>query len=660
MKLVWNAILKNEAKVIERCVRSLLPHIDAAIVVDTGSSDGTDTILSELFAAAGKPCELYRAPFVNFEQARNMALQVARDSDLPWDYLLLCDADMELKVSKPDWLNGEKGLSYDLKQTAGSLGYFNRRLVSRGAAGWYVGVTHEYLDVVSAGVLDGAEFVDHADGANRPDKLKRDIALLETALKTETREGLIQRYNFYLAQSYFDLGDWEKAAQCYKIRTRLGGYDEEVWYAQYRYALCCLKQERPKVFVCEMLQAHQLRPARPESLYQLARFYRERGDNHASLLFSEPGISVPYPSTEQLFVDDHVCKSGLKEEFAICAYYDERKRAQGAAICDELALRGSQQARHNQYWYLQPLVQHVPSFRPTRIEFPVSEGWVVTNPSVINLNGRATAILRTVNYTITPEGAYSVLGSDGTFSRSHPIRTRNHLVRFSRELMVDAACYLALPANWPKPKFDLVLGFEDSRLFQWDGQLWTLSTVRELTEEGWCEQVLARIDTGYGYSNGWEVIHPEICQHEKNWMPWVHDKGRLDIVYRLGTVMDTDGRIVRNHDCDYDVGHISGGSQVIEVDGLFLALVHEAGFIPGRPHNRFYQHRFVTFDDDGKVRGISPAFCFHDRQIEFAAGLAYFPVTRRLIASYGIRDCEAWLAEMDVYEVLDFVDRGHR
>ena len=50
-KLAWNAIVKNEAAVIERCVKSLLPHIDCAIVVDTGSTDGTPDIIQSLFAS---------------------------------------------------------------------------------------------------------------------------------------------------------------------------------------------------------------------------------------------------------------------------------------------------------------------------------------------------------------------------------------------------------------------------------------------------------------------------------------------------------------------------------------------------------------------------------------------------------------------------------
>jgi hypothetical protein len=51
------------------------------------------------------------------------------------------------------------------------------------------------------------------------------------------------------------------------------------------------------------------------------------------------------------------------------------------------------------------------------------------------------------------------------------------------------------------------------------------------------------------------------------------------------------------------------------------------------------------------LRQISPAFLFHDRQIEFAAGLAWHSNHKRLVISYGIRDCEAWLATIDWYDV---------
>jgi glycosyltransferase involved in cell wall biosynthesis len=652
MKLAWNAIIKNEEARIERCVNSLLPYIDYAIVVDTGSEDRTLEKMSRLFAKARKPFEIYYAPFENFSQARNVALQRARESTLDWDYLLLVDADMELKVEDSDWtrkLNG--GSSYDMCQTGGSLVYWNRRLLNRNATGNYVGVTHEYLDVPSSGAIAGADFVDHADGHNRPDKCARDIALLEQALTTETRPGLIERYHFYLANSYFDAGRWADALTHYQKRVELGGYQEEQWYAQMRLAHCHRQLGEHAHFVWEMLRAYSIRPQRLEALYDLASFFRERGGNFPSLLFSTPGLGLPVPAGELLFVNDYVYKTGLREEFAICAYYDPRKRSRGAKECDKLALAGSAQARLNQFWYLEPLAAAVPSFKPQQIAFTPEPGWVAMNPSVINDDGLARILVRTVNYTITGEGQYRIRASDGSSSNDNPIHTRNFI-----GLVGGPFQEIAQPSNWPAPKFSLVRGFEDSRFFQTDRGLWTLSTVRELTHEGWCEQVIASVDPvreGWRYGSNWQQILPSHRAHEKNWMPWVRDDD-LVFVYRLGTLVNSKGEVIFQSDPGFDVSYISGGSQVVQLDHhTHLALVHEARTIPNRP-NRYYQHRFVVFRADGAVDRISPPFFFHDRQIEFVAGLAVFD--KKLMVSYGVRDCEAWMATMDVDEVIRFTE----
>ena len=75
----------------------------------------------------------------------------------------------------------------------------------------------------------------------------------------------------------------------------------------------------------------------------------------------------------------------------------------------------------------------------------------------------------------------------------------------------------------------------------------------------------------------------------------------------------------------FDVSHISGGSQVVNVDGRtwIWRWCTRPDILVGP--NRYYQHRFVNFTSNGKVDRISAPFYFHDRQIEFAAGLAYFP-----------------------------------
>lgn len=646
MKLVWNAIVKNEGARIKRCVDSLLPHIDGAVVVDTGSTDDTIEQLDRIFKEAGKPLEVHHAPFENFEQARNVALDRARASALEWDYLLLSDADMELVVHKPEW-NKVDELGYDMKQYGGGLsgiGYFNKRLISRKATGKYVGVTHEYLDVVGNGTVDGAFFIDHADGANRTEKHKRDIRLLKKALKTETSPGMIQRYHFYLAQSYRDGGNWQQAAEYYRKRIDLGGWDEEVWNAQVHYAYCLRELGKINEYVIETMRAYEMRPQRTEPLYDLARFFRETGRNHTSLLFSVMGMSKPRPD-DKLFVNESIYTHGLREEFAICAYYDAARRDAGAKEASMLSLQGSSQARGNLFWYLKGVKNHIPSFKAEKIDFTPPPGYVALNPSVISFGGTPMILIRTVNYTITYDGQYRIRAADGSLGGDHPIITRNFIGPEWKEIELP----VDLPVEW-----DMVIGFEDSRLFEWNGQLWTSSSVRQLNREGLCEQVLAPItfDGDRCRYGEYKRMLPKVRTYEKNWMPWV-DGDKLSFVHRLGTMVNTDGEIEVEHGQAWDVGCISGSSQVVDVGEYHLAIVHEAGAIPGR-NNRYYRHRFALFRKDKNLHALSAPFYFHDKQIEFAAGLAYFPDKGEVMVSYGVRDCEAWTATMNLEEVVSF------
>src|SRR3990167_6567765 len=69
-----NMIVKNEAHVIERCLESVLPLIDSWVILDTGSTDGTQDVIRNFFAQRGIPGELFESPWVNFAHNRNQGL----------------------------------------------------------------------------------------------------------------------------------------------------------------------------------------------------------------------------------------------------------------------------------------------------------------------------------------------------------------------------------------------------------------------------------------------------------------------------------------------------------------------------------------------------------------------------------------------------------
>lgn len=332
-----NMIVKDESAIIERCLVSATPHIDCYVICDTGSKDGTPELISTFFADRGIPGFVRHTTFQNFQQARNEALDAARNSALDFDYLLLCDADMELVVTRSGYREELRDDAYYLqqRQVAGPLSYQNLRLLHRRVPARYRGVTHEYLELPddSAQMFDGAMFLDHAAGSSRTIKFERDVRLLLEGLKAEPDNA---RYVFYLAQSYRDSGQFAKSLETYERRFGMGGWAEEQWYSKYQIALLGerLRLDDTQI-VNGYLAAYELRPQRAEPLYQLARYYREQGPRYSlAHLASERAMSITPPS-DRLFVDAEVYAWRIADEYSIACYWTGRY-SESAKVCEQL------------------------------------------------------------------------------------------------------------------------------------------------------------------------------------------------------------------------------------------------------------------------------------------------------------------------------------
>lgn len=651
-KLCLNMIVRNEADRIERCLTSLVNHIDRWVIADTGSTDGTDKIIEEFFKRHGVQGHLIYVPFENFSQARNAALREAQTSTYDFDYVLLADADMVLHAA-PGWRDLADYPAYRLTQRAGTLAYENTRLVGKYVPARYVGATHEYLDVIAHSLPEHRVwFEDYADGSNRKDKFERDIALLKNDLKQDPDN---PRSWFYLAQSYRDAGMHLDAVEAYRHRITLGGWDEELWEAQFQIGACLKAMGDTEGFVAETLRAYQRRPQRVEPLYELAKHFRCAGDNALAVLFADAGRGKPMPS-DLLFLNEYAYNGGLDEEFSIAGFYLPERRREAFEVCNRLALeqvgndRTGQLARANLLHYVQPLSAHAPSFKGHQIPFVPPAGYVPMNPSVTRRKDQMWTTVRCVNYTITPDGCYAIRGGDGSINRENPIHTRNYLLRLDSALAPELAKEIAVPSYGD---YDLVKGWEDMRLYSEGDDLSVSANVREANPDGWCEQhrgwLLA--DTkGFSVLNTRYMRPTGDRRHEKNWMP-IGTTGRF--MYQIGHVVDRNGVTVAVTKPPFAAADMRGGSQLVLFRGGWLALVHEAHY--GFDGKRIYTHRFVYFDADGVPLRTSLPFVFHDKQIEFAAGMCWHFDGRRLVVSYGVRDREAWIASVDAHEVAEMV-----
>jgi hypothetical protein len=305
-------------------------------------------------------------------------------------------------------------------------------------------------------------------------------------------------------------------------------------------------------------------------------------------------------------------------------------------------------ARRRLLRHAEPAERMMSSIRFHRIEFAPPSGYFATNPSVAVWQGRIYALLRCVDYRI---------GAHGFIPRGRAIHNRNFLVHLDADLRMLEAAEVQPPSDLPQPQFSQVRGFEDGRLFFWRNSLWCSSTICELTQEGWCEIALGRIEGGltanYRMSD-WRVLTPEgDRQHQKNWMPRV-EGDILNFVYALDptVIVDGDARTITSLTPSLALDHLRGGSQAVPFDGGWLVLTHETiASLQERSRARCYLHRFGWLDTEGALRLVSNAFYFLHLGTEFAVGLTWHPNGAQLVASFGVMDREAWCATIAPSEV---------
>lgn len=317
-KICLNMIVKNESKVIQRALATVKPIIDYWIIIDTGSTDGTQQIIQEFMKDI--PGELHEKPWKNFEYNRNQALELARDKS---EYILLIDADEILEFEtdfKMPYLNLDSYTSIILD--AGTQ--YDRHLLINNKLNWqWHGVLHEYLDSSQAktvGRLQGIKKISNREGARSadPKKYQKDAQILENALKEDPNNS---RYIFYLAQSYKDAGDYAPALKNFEKRIKMGGWDQEIFYSMLQIArLQEILNFSSEIFIKSYYDAYHYRPKRVEPLYYLAKYYRRKNDFASAYLITSIGISVPFPN-DILFLEKWIYDYDMQLEHSIDAYW---------------------------------------------------------------------------------------------------------------------------------------------------------------------------------------------------------------------------------------------------------------------------------------------------------------------------------------------------
>lgn len=292
-------IVKNEAHVIARALRSVKPWISCWAICDTGSTDDTVAVIErELGDVRG---ELRVRPWVNFAHNRNESIELARG--LGAEYVLIIDADEELSI-EPGALEALGREIYALKCTMPHAegAWLSKRLFRADLPWQYRGVLHEELycgeSSAVAQYLPGVEILSHHDSARnqlgKTEKYRRDAEVLRAEIARNPSD---TRAWFYLAQSLANAGDYVEALGAYEKRIELGGgHEQEVFAALYQRACLMDLLDRPAEQVsAAYLCAYQYRPCRAEPLWALAVLHNNRREHALAEMYARAACRIPRP-----------------------------------------------------------------------------------------------------------------------------------------------------------------------------------------------------------------------------------------------------------------------------------------------------------------------------------------------------------------------------
>ena len=322
-------IVKNESHIILECLNSMYKNIDYWIISDTGSTDGTQDIIKKFFEEKGIPGELHQDEWKDFGHNRTLAL---RHADGKADYVWMIDADdiFSGTIEFPEVMDAD---GYVLRIGKPDFSWW-RTQIFRVESKWeYKGVLHEYpacqkekpilVKLESPYRVDARTLGARNVGITAIEKYSRDAITLEKALVDEPEN---TRYQFYLAQSYFDSQQYEKAIASYKKRAEMGGWGEEIYYSLYRVAISRALLDRPwPEILSSFLDAYNYRPQRIESLVHISQILRQKYNQPAAaFIFARQAAETPFPQEEILFVPDIIYRFHALDEVSATAYYAGR------------------------------------------------------------------------------------------------------------------------------------------------------------------------------------------------------------------------------------------------------------------------------------------------------------------------------------------------
>jgi tetratricopeptide (TPR) repeat protein len=669
-------IVKNESRIIERLMLSVLPLIDSYCICDTGSTDNTVELIETFFKQHNIHGKIVNEPFQDFGYNRTFALKACiglADAD----YLLLMDADMKLRINSALNIDEfKKRLAQDvyfILQGSDTFFYKNVRLLKNNSENSYWGVTHEFVKTPPNAVFKDIErsilFIDDiGDGGAKADKFERDIKLLLKGLEDNPGN---DRYTFYLATSYRDAGMLEEAIERYKERVKIGGWYEEIWHSYYSIGKCYQGIGDMPNAISAWLDAYQFYPNRIENLYSIVNYYRIINKNTLAYSFYYIAKQELLKNTTQdyLFLEKEIYDFKLDYEFTIIAYYRNPNNLDPISSCMKVLSHPhapetiSKNVLSNYKFYTPKLIDfdlrrdNVNILKKIGNTININSSFISSTPSICidpNVKSRMIVNLRYVNYRI---------GDKGDYINNSNIITKNVIAYIDiskKEWKIESETELKYNTNYD----NLYVGLEDVRIIGHNGKLY-FNANRGLDHGNMAiEHGVINLKSRSTMSYIVEIDG----QHEieKNWVLFENIERELKAIYgwyplRIGNIIDHPESKIDNKNNPMKkmiITHESntpnffrwlrGSTNGQRIGDEIWFICHLVSY----EDRRYYYHIFVALDAKTmKLRRYSRIFTFDKEKVEYTLGFIYIENTQELLIGYSLMDRETKYINIPISKV---------
>jgi tetratricopeptide (TPR) repeat protein len=664
--LCLNTIVKNESSVILRMLESVVNIIDTYCICDTGSTDNTIELIQTFFNSRNIQGMIINHPFVNFEHNRNIALKACYGLS---EYILLMDADMILNVGTFNKDELKDNHMYSILQGNSSFYYPNCRIIKNDNTSKYIGVTHEYLDVrpyQTHTIFDKTKIfiTDIGDGGCKQDKVDRDIRLLKGDLEKNENN---PRSLFYLANTYFDSGNLDEAIPYYLKRIEVGGWDQELWYSNYRLGEIYKRKGEIQTAVMYWMEGHSILPERLENVYKIINQYRVDGKQKLAYTYirlimdsynkHKENVSL---RNSYLFMENDVYTHLIDYEIVILSYYNGNKNVSVPVLsvlqcCSNQSI--IQSVLSNLKFYInvyKPLYTRIYNSKiACNIEVDSQKhliNFTSSTCSIIRNPYRSGYILnvRLHNYTLTDD-SYCIELPDTYNHDIKPTITQNHLHLLNEDFDISSSYITPISVNQSKK----LIGVEDVRLFysKEDNKIRYIGTSTHDTNDVNIVQGVFDYDMKK-YSqptNLTQSIKNTYC--EKNWVYFSHNnKTRVLYSWAPFTVCDINEnnelQVVYTQELPALFNHIRGSTCGVTYENEIWFVGHVVSHEGDNGRHRYYYDIIIVLDATTlQLIKSTPLFKYSEDRIQYTLGLIVD--SDKVILSYSTMDANTVVSVYD-------------